>query len=420
MSLYEASAPPPAPRPALVGAQRADVCIVGAGLTGLGAALTLAEAGTGALVIEAERVGAGASGVNGGQIHPGQRRDQSWLEARLGEMRARALWDLAEEARGWVDATIVAHAIPCERRHGLLHLAHRPGLYRGLVAEAEHLARRYGVAGIELFDAKRLPEITGAVGYVGGVLDPHHGGHVDPLALTRGLAAAAEAAGARIAETSPVTEIERQGAQWLVRTPEATVTAQAVIVTGDGTSGRLHAAIAAHVMPLVNFMIATEPLGARADRVLKGAIAASDTKHVVNYFRRTGEGRLIFGGGESYGARLPAGFPERVRRRMLAIFPMLAKVRIEHAWGGTLGITAPRLPYVRQIEPGLYAAAGYSGQGVMLGPYTGRAIALAIGGDATRFDLLAGLPVPPLPGGRLLRRPLLVAAMIGFGFLDRL
>lgn len=419
-NLYEEGPPPPDSRPPPAGTVRADVCIVGAGLTGLGAALTLAEAGSDVLVVEATRAGGGASGVNGGQIHPGQRRDQGYLERTVGETRARGLWDLAEEARTWLDATIAQHRIACDRRPGLLHLAHRRRLFRDLVADVEHLARHYGVGDIAIYDEKRLAEITGAQGYVGGVLDPQRGGHLNPLALTRGLAAAAQAAGARLAENSPVSRIERQGSHWRVTTAQASIVASTVVVTGDGTSGALHPAIAAHVMPLVNFMIATEPLGPQADAVLAGPIAASDTKHVVNYFRRTGDGRLIFGGGESYGARLPAAFPQRVRRRMLAIFPQLAGARIEHAWGGTLGITAPRLPFVRQLEPGFYAAAGYSGQGVMLGPYTGRLIAQAIGGDAARFDLMASLPIPPLPGGRLLRRPLLVAAMAGFGLLDRL
>lgn len=418
-NLYETTAPPLAPQPALDGSSRADVAIVGAGLTGLGAALTLARAGRHVIVVERGRVGAGASGINGGQIHPGQRRDQRWLEEKVGQTRARALWDYAAEARRWLFEVIEQEAIACAPQRGLITLAHRPALFRDLAADAEHLARHYGASHLTVVEQADLPRYTGAEGYHGAVFDAE-GGHLDPLALTRGLAAAALAAGARIAEDTPATALARTDAGWRVATPRGDIHAASLIVTGDGNNGRLVPVVADHVMPLVNFMIATEPLGPLADAVLAGPYAGADTRFVVNYFRRTADGRLVFGGGESYGARLPPNFADRVRRRMLPIFPMLESARITHGWGGVLGITAPRLPFVRQIEPGLHVASGYSGQGVMLAPFTGRAMAEAILGDDRRLSVMTDLPVPKLPGGRLLRRPLLIAAMLGFGLLDRL
>ncbi|MGV6874397.1 NAD(P)/FAD-dependent oxidoreductase [Pseudochelatococcus sp. B33] len=418
-NLYAVRPDTAAPRPAVAGDLAADVCIVGAGFTGLGAALTLAQAGADVRVVEAAQVGGGASGVNGGQVHPGQRRDQAWLEARVGHERARALWDIAEEARLWLHEVIGAHAIDCGFRSGLLAIAHRPRHFRALAEEAGHLTRRYGVAGLEVLEGAAIEKYTRMRGAFGGVFNPH-GGHLDPLALTRGLARAAEEAGARLHEGSRVVRVAPEGGSWRVVTDAGAVRARSVLLTGDGSLGALSELVAAHVMPLVNFMIATAPLeAALAGSVLSGRIAASDTRYVVNYFRRTDDDRIIFGGGESYGDSLPDDFARRVRGRMLGLYPQLADAPIAHGWGGRLGITATRLPFVRRPEVGLYAASGFSGQGVMLGPYTGRIVAQAIMGDDERFRHLAALPVPPLPGGRWLRRPLLTAAMIGFGLLDR-
>lgn len=427
-NLYAVRPDTAAPRPALAGDTAADVCIVGAGFTGLGAALTLARAGADVRVVEAAAVGGGASGVNGGQVHPGQRRDQAWLEAHVGEARARALWDIAEEARLWLHEVIAEHAIACDFRPGLLALAHRPRHFRGLAQEAEHLAGRYGVSGLEVLEGRQVERYTQARGAFGGVFNPH-GGHLDPLALARGLARAAEAAGARVHEQSRAVRVTPEGGGWRVATAAGAVRARAVLLTGDGSLGALSPLVAAHVMPLVNFMIATGPLDpALADTVLAGPIAAADTRFVVNYFRRTGDDRIVFGGGESYGETLPAGFAATVRARMLGLYPQLAGAPVTHGWGGRLGITMTRLPFVRMPEAGLYVASGFSGQGVMLGPYTGRIVAgdmlarnaggAASGGDE-RFGHLAAMPAPPLPGGRWLRRPLLTAAMIGFGLLDR-
>lgn len=423
-SYYASRAVDPVIYPALDGDRTVNVCVVGAGFTGLGAALTLARAGVDTLVVEAGRVGAGASGVNGGQVHPGQRRDQAWLERKMGEDSARQLWTIAEDARLWLGELMTRYQIDCDYHPGLLLLAHRQGLFRDLAADAEHLASRYGVTGLEVLDEHEVKRYTHMQRCHGGVFNPH-GGHLDPLALARGLAAAATQEGAALAEMTRVTSVTAvdgrgDGPRWRVETPEGTVHAHSVIMTGDGTLGALSGDTAAHVLPLVNFMIATEPLGALADEVLSAPIAASDTRHVVNYFRRTGDGRLIFGGGESYGSDLPANFADRVRDRMIDLYPQLREARITHGWGGTLGITATRMPFVRMAGQGLYIASGYSGQGVMLGPYTGRIMAEAIVGEPERFELLTRLPTPPLPGGRWLRRPLLVAAMIGFGLLDRL
>ncbi|CAH1672549.1 NAD(P)/FAD-dependent oxidoreductase [Chelatococcus asaccharovorans] len=420
LNLYEDAPLNAAPATAsLSDGARSDICVIGAGFTGLGAALTLAEGGADVLVVEASRIGGGASGVNGGQIHPGQRRDQGWLEAKVGEAEAMRLWQFAEEARRWLQDRIARHGIVCDLEPGLLSLAHRRDIAEGMRADAFHMANRYGVAGLEVLTEADLPRYTGAQGYCGGLFDPH-GGHLDPLALTRGLAAAAAAAGARIAEDTTVRRVVRDGTGWRLETSRGAVSARVVVATGDGSIGNLLPEVAAHVVPIVNFMVATSPLGDRAKTVLRERYAASDTKFVVNYFKRTVDDRLVFGGGESYGNAVPADIRSRVQPRMLKVFPDLADVPLTHAWGGRLGITATRLPFVRRLRPDLYVASGFSGQGVMIGPYTGVAIAEAIGGRSDRFDLMARLPIPRFPGGPLLRRAIVIAAMVGAGLVDRL
>ncbi|MBX3539095.1 MAG: FAD-binding oxidoreductase [Chelatococcus sp.] len=438
LNLYEDEPLNAAPATAvLADGARIDICVIGAGFTGLGAALTLAEGGADVLVVEAGRIGSGASGVNGGQIHPGQRRDQQWLEAKVGDDEAMRLWQFAEEARLWLHDRITRHGIACDLEPGLLSLAHRRDIVEGMKADALHMANRYGVAGLEVLTTPDLPRYTGAQGYFGGIFDPH-GGHLDPLALTRGFAAAASNAGARIAENTTVRRVTRDGAGWRLDTNRGTVTARVVVATGDGSLGNLLPEVAGHVVPIVNFMVATEPLGNRAAAVLTERYAASDSKFVVNYFKRTADDRLVFGGGESYGNAVPSNIRARVQPRMLKVFPGLADVPLTHAWGGRLGITATRLPFVRKFGPDLrptpdqrrganggtgpelYVASGFSGQGVMIGPYTGVAIAEAIGGRSDRFELMARLPIPRFPGGPLLRRAMVIAAMVGAGLVDRL
>jgi gamma-glutamylputrescine oxidase len=414
-SWYAADTPPLAPFPPLEGAAAADVCVIGGGYTGLSAALHLAEAGLDVVLLEASRVGFGASGRNGGQVGSGQRRDQAWLEREVGAQRARALWDMAEEAKALVRALIARHGIACDLRDGILHAAHRPAHMAGIHAEAEHLARAYGYARVEPLDRAGLRTALGSDAYHGGALD-HGGAHLQPLAYALGLARAAAAAGVRIHETSRVLALEPA-----VRTARGAVTARFTLVACNGYLGSLAPAVAARVMPINNFIIATEPLGAaRAEALIPSGAAVADTRFVVNYFRRTADHRLLFGGGESYGWRFPTDIAGIVRPRMLAVFPELADAAITHAWGGTLAITVNRMPAFQRLGPTTLSAAGYSGHGVAMATLAGKLMAEAVQGTAERFDLLAALPQPDFPGGAALRWPLLVAAMSWYALRDRL
>lgn len=409
----------PLPRLApLGGAARADVCVVGAGYTGLSAALHLAGAGLDVVVLEAQRVGFGASGRNGGQLGSGQRLDQITLERMVGRDDAAHLWRLAEEAKDLVRDLVARHAIDCHLKPGVAHACFTAREVAQEHAHAEHLAARYGYDRIEMLDAEGFAALCPSPAYRGGTLDMG-AAHLHPLAYALGLARAALGAGARIHEGSEVRGIER-GARLRVTTDAGHVEADHVILACNGYLGELDARIAARVMPINNFMVATAPLGAEAARVLTRDVAVADTKFVVNYFRLSHDGRLLFGGGESYGYRFPRDIRATVRKPMLKIFPHLADVPLDHAWGGTLAITMRRMPCFARPAPGILSASGYSGHGVGMATLAGRLMAEAVRGQASGFDVMARLPVPAFPGGAALRGPLLVLAMSWFALRDRL
>ena len=414
-SVYAADAGEVARHPPLVGEARADVCIIGGGLTGLSAALHLAQAGLDVCLLEAQRVGFGASGRNGGQVGSGQRLGPHDLERLRGPAEARALWDIAEAAKALVRDLAAAHAPRARYLPGIVTACRSKAEARTATAEAAHLADRYGYDQIAALDRAALAALIGTEAYAGGVID-HGAGHLDPLALALGIAAAAQAAGARLHEGAQVRAITR-GAKVCVRTDQGSLHADHLIVACNGYLGGLVPEVARKVMPINNFVIATEPLAGRLP--LSRPVAVADTRFVVNYWRTDGQGRLIFGGGESYGWRFP-DVAAKVRPALEAVYPQLRGIPFAHAWGGTLAITPTRLPYLGRIGPNILTASGYSGHGVALATMAGRIMAEAVAGQAGRFDVMARLPVPDFPGGARLRWPILVLAMTWYSLRDRL
>lgn len=419
-SWYAATATSFPSLPALDTETRADVCIVGAGYTGLGAALELAKRGVSVVVLEAAQVGSGGSGRNGGQVHTGQRNDQAWLEKTVGRDDALALWRMAQDARAHLLALIGEHRIACDFRPGMIHARHKRGGEAGDAAHIEHMARVYGYDQLALIDEGALAHELGTDVYHGGLVD-RGGGHLHPLNLALGMAQAAMAAGAVIFEQTRAVAWRREGTTIRVETPVGTVTCDQLILTGDGyLDGIAGGTARARVMPINNFILATEPLGERADAIIRSNAAVADSRFVINYFRKSPDGRLIFGGGENYRPGFPPDLKGFVRRHMLKVYPDLADVAVTHAWGGTLGITVHRSPFVRELAPGVRIAAGYSGQGVMLAPWFGKLLADAALGEGEGVALLSKLPTPPFPGGRLLRWPLTVAGLSWYALRDRL
>jgi gamma-glutamylputrescine oxidase len=455
-SLYAATADAALAFPGLDGSVKAHVAIVGGGYTGLSAALHLAEAGIDVVLLESERVGWGASGRNGGQLHSGQRRDQDWLEERLGRDDAHRLWRLAEEAKALVKGLIAKHAIVCDWRAGLIETVHKARPVRHEIAYVEKLKRDYGYAAVEWLDRDAVAAAIGTDVYFGGRRDSG-AGHLDPLKFTQGLARAAAKAGARIFEGTRAAKLTGTattgftiecapnalsqstigGDRARVPSPRrggassfeggrdqkvrGSVRADIVVLAGDGYLDGIDAETEARVMPIDNYILATAPIGAgQPGGLIPGGEAGSDTRFVVYYFRPTADGRLIFGGGETYSRRAPADTAAFVRRHLRKIYPQLGDVAVDYAWGGAVAITLRRLPFIRRLRPGVYVGSGYSGQGVALAPFAGKVIADAIRGDPARLDRFAALSCPPFPGGRLLRQPALAAGMLWYALRDRL
>ncbi|MCR8723062.1 NAD(P)/FAD-dependent oxidoreductase [Frigidibacter sp. ROC022] len=416
-SWYAATARPLPVAEPLRGHLTCDVCIVGGGYTGLSTALHLARQGASVLLLEAHRVGFGASGRNGGQLGSGQRLDQGTLERMVGPEAARRLWDLSQDAKELVGELIVRHRIDAALKPGIAHACRTRAALDHEWAEAERLHRLYGYDKLEGFDGPGIAALTGSERFVGGTLD-HGAGHLHPLRFALGLARAALKAGVRIHENTLVTGVE-EGTQPLVRTEAGKVRAKAVVLAGNGYLGGLDGRVAARVMPINNFIVATEPLDDFPE-ILPSDVAVADSNFVVNYWRRSEDNRLLFGGGESYGYRFPRDIAALVRRPMLTIYPQLADARIDCAWGGTLAITMRRMPYFAQPRPGIWAAGGYSGHGVGMAVLAGRILSEAIGGKTGDFDLMASVKQPAFPGGVALRMPLLALAMTWYSLRDRL
>lgn len=282
-----------------------------------------------------------------------------------------------------------------------------------------HLQDRYGYEQITALDHDALQAICPSPKYVGGSLDMG-AAHLHPLAYALGLARAAAAAGVRLFENTHVHHIDK-GARPIVRTDKGRINADHVILACNGYLGSLDRKVAARVMPINNYIAATRPLSEdELQTVLRRDVAIADSKFVINYFRLSHDKRLLFGGGESYGYRFPSDISALVRKPMAEIYPQLADIEIDYAWGGTLGITMKRMPLFTRLAPNILSASGYSGHGVGTATHAGLLAAQAIAGQSEGFDTMARVPAPPFPGGGMFRTPLLAVAMTWFALRDRL
>lgn len=416
-SYYAATKADLAPFPPLEGEFRADVCIVGGGYTGLSAALHLAQRGYSVVLLEAHKVGFGASGRNGGQVGSGQRQDQVWIEKAVGKENAHRLWDLAEESKALVKSLIHDHAMPVTFYPGVAHACWSDAEVRDTHHYADKLQRDYGYTHLEPLDQNGIRRLIGSPVFKGGEID-RDAGHVHPLNYAIGLAQAAAKAGARICENAEVLRIDH-GTAPVVHTANGRVVCTQVILAGNGYLGNLDGQVAAKVMPINNFIVATEPLGDRAKDILSEPVAVADSKFVVNYWRLSEDNRLLFGGGESYGYKFP-DIIKTVAKPMLQVYPQLKDTRIDYAWGGTLAITINRMPCFTRPAPNVLSASGYSGHGVAMATLAGKLLAEAAAAQSERFDLMASLPQPRFPGGVALRWPMLVLAMTWYSMRDRL
>jgi len=416
---YAASANPHPRHARLKGEVAADVCVVGAGFTGVSAALHLAERGYQVVLLEAARIGWGASGRNGGQLSTGLRKDVIELEPRLGRARTRVLWDMAAEAMDIIKQRIEAHAIQCDYTSGNLLAATRARYLPALAEEVELVSKHYGYDGYSMLDRSQIRAAVASEEYFGGRMDSG-GGHLHPLNFVLGMAQASLAAGVRIYEDTLVERVDWTSPP-VVKTAHGRVRSRYVVLCGNAYLGDVEPRISSKVMPIANHVLATEPLGEqRARALIRDDCCVCATKFVVDYYRFSADHRMLFGGGETYSFEEPANIKAFVRGYMLKVFPQLADARIDYAWSGQLAVTMDRLPHFGRLGSTGFFVQGFSGSGVVLTQLAGRLMAEAVAGSAERFDVFAGLKHRSFPGGRYLRKPLLVAGMLYYALKDRL
>lgn len=418
-SYYAATARPWHPRPALEGVVSCDVGVIGGGLAGLSAALNLAEKGFKVALLEASGIGFAASGRNGGQVISGFACEMATLRAQAGDDYARAFWDMSVEAVDIIDERVRRHAIDCDWTRGYCTVAVKPRQMQALEAWQQEAAQRYGYRHYQLWSRDQLRAQLASDRYQGGLFDPL-AGHLHPLNYALGLARAAEEAGVTLYENSPVESIVRQPSPQAL-TGQGRLDCKTLVLACNVFIGRLVPALATRIMPVGTYVIATESLGAdRAAGLIANDMAVCDSNFVLDYYRLSADRRLLFGGKVSYSGRTPHRLAEAMRRDMLRVFPQLADVGVDAAWGGLVDITMNRAPDFGRLTPSIYYLQGFSGHGVNITGIAGKVLAEAVALESSRFDLFSRLRHRPFPGGARLRTPALVLGMLYYRLRDYL
>jgi gamma-glutamylputrescine oxidase len=418
-SYYEASVTRPEPYPALTGAVQADVVVVGAGFAGLSAALELSARGLSVVVLEADRVGSGASGRNGGQAIVGYASGQDPFEEQLGAADAQRAWDMSLQALDLIEERITQHQIDCDWVKGYVYVADSARKARALRDEVDGLQRR-GIP-CDWAEGAQMARLIDSPRYVAAARETRSG-HLHPLKYALGLARAAQAAGVRVFEHSPVTDLQR-GPQLLARTPQGVVKARFGVLAGNSMLAQygpqVAPDIAPRIMPVGTYIVGTAPLDpALCERLIPSNAAVCDNNFVLDYFRFSAERRMLFGGRVSYTTQTPRNLEAVMRQRMGAVFPALKDVPIEHVWGGFVDISMNRAPDFGRLGDNLYYLQGFSGHGVALTGLAGQLVAEAVAGQAGRFDVFARLKHRTFPGGALLRTPSLALGMLWYRLRD--
>jgi gamma-glutamylputrescine oxidase len=420
---YYSTALPPPPHAALAGDVFADVCIVGGGISGLSAALHLTERGFSVALLEAKHLGFGGSGRSGGQTIFGYASGQEKLQKIVGPADARRLWDIALEGMKLQKELIARHAIDCDYVAGHMHVGVKARHDRELAAEVESLHEEYDYRSVRLVNHEELRTLVASERYTTGIHDSASG-HLNPYKYTLGLGAAASRAGVRIFENSWVTKLDiarDANTDSVARTAQGSVRARHLLIAGNALLGRLVPELSRKLMAVGTYIAATEVLGAkRAAALITNNAAVADVNWVLDYFRRSADHRLLFGGRVSYSGVDPFDSARVLRGRISRVFPQLADAKIEFAWGGFVDITPNRAPHFGRLAPNAYFLQGFSGHGMVLTGIAGKLVAEAIAGTAERFDVFARIPHSDFPGGALFRRPALVLAMLWFRLKDLL
>lgn len=422
-SYYEASVLRPPPCAPLADRISADVCVVGGGFAGVSAALELALRGYSVVLLEAQRIGWGASGRNGGQAIVGFGAEgEHAIESQFSAADARRTWDISVEGLQLLRQRIDRFAIDCDYTPGYLNLAVTARKSRVLAAWAQHVMRAYDYP-LQWIGPAEIGHWIASERFHSGVFDPHSG-HLHPLKYGLGLAAAARAAGVQVYENSAAYFVQR-GEHPLVKTAQGEVVCRFLVLAGNVYLGEygddIAPELAARIMPVGTYMVATEPMGKeRADALLRQRPAVSDNNFVLDYFRLSADHRLLFGSGDSYSGSTPRNLVDRIRRQMLAVFPQLADLSIPHAWGGFVDITMNKAPNFGRLGHNIYYLQGFSGHGLALTGIAGKLVAETIAGQAERFDLFSRIRHHAFPGGAWMRTPALVLGMLYYRLRDLL
>jgi gamma-glutamylputrescine oxidase len=399
----------------LDGPLKVDVCVIGAGLTGISTALNLAERGYSVAILEASKVGWAASGRNGGQLIGGFACDMDTFAKHMPAEDVKRMWDMGLETLDIVKERVAKHQIDCNLRFGYLHAANKPRDVTALRQWRDEAQTRFGYDRFRYIERESLDHYVQSTRYLGGLFDPDSG-HLHPLNYTLGLARAARAAGVQI-----LTGMRNEGSRHVIETARGQVEAQFVALACNTWLGALAPNVARKIMPVGTYVVATEPLdAARAQALMPAHAAICDSRFVLDYFRPAPDNRVLWGGKVSYSTFAPRNLGEAMRRDMLKTFPQLADVKVDYAWGGFVDITMNRAPHFGRLSPTVYFAQGFSGHGVNTTGLAGKLIAEAIHGQASRFDLFGKIRHRDFPGGATLRTPALVLAMAWYRMKDLL
>jgi gamma-glutamylputrescine oxidase len=394
------------------------VCIVGGGIAGCSTALHLAERGVSVALLEAERIGYGASGRSGGQALPGFAKGQQQIESLVGREVGRKLWDISVEGLDLVRELIERFRIDCDWVSGQMAVAIKPRQVSELREELISLANEYGYRSVRFVEQRELRETLASDRYLAGLYDSR-AGHLHPLNYTLGLARAAQSLGATLYEGTKALRFERRGGRILVDTPGGTVHCRQLVLCGNVYMGDLSRALRSKIMGIGTYIVATEKLGeARARSLITNRAAVTDMNWIIDYFRLSADHRLLFGGRVSYGGLDERASARLTRARMVRVFPQLEDVKIEYAWGGYLDITLNRAPDFGRLEDDIYYLQGFAGHGISLTGMAGKLVAEAIAGNSERFDLFSHIKHRTFPGGQIFRRPALVLAMLYYRARD--